>query len=167
MAKFYRNFDERQPAYALRGAEQPNCIFFAEGRTEALFLETWLAALNADPEEIAVIAYGGGTKLPLLLRNLSQGEHFAKVERFGFFLDAEQGTAAAKATSVTAALRQPGVDVIPQGHNVQPGVLSNVGGKRIALFVSPNNANAGFIEQVVMNEVAAHALGPCIATFGT
>jgi len=164
MPRFYRNSDEHAPAYALRGTEQPKCLLFAEGKTEALFLEVWLSELNKDPQEIAVIAYGGGTKLPLLLRNLSQDEHFGGVDRFGFFLDAEAGSAATKAASVTNALRQ--TKVVPAGHNVEAGVLSNVGGKKIALFVSPDNASNGFVEQVVMKEVANHALARCIDNLG-
>lgn len=165
MPQFYRNSDERAPAYALRSAEQPKCLFFAEGQTEALFLEVWLTEEGADPKEIAVLAYRGGTKLPLLLRNLSEDENFSDVERFGFFLDAEAGTVAAKAASVTSALRQ--ANVVPAGHNVQAGVLSSIGGKRIALFVSPNNTNSGLVEDVVMNEITAHALGPCVNNFRT
>ena len=160
MLKFYKNY---QKVYALRGDAKPGCLLFAEGDTEALFLEKWLDTLDHDPNDIAVICSKGGNNLGAVFKNLSGDENFPNVERFGFFLDAEGNPAHQKATMVTGLLK--GFSIIPQNHQIVAGILSQLGNRRIAVFVSPDNANPGSIEHAVMNEVATNKLFPCIDAF--
>jgi hypothetical protein len=127
-----------------------------------LFLETWLATIERDPQDIAVVCYRG-EKLSLLFRNFSVEEHFPNVNRFGFFLDAEDKTAADKAQSISHLLIERGV--IPAGTALAAGTPASIGGKRIAVCVSPDNLNSGFIEHIAMREVLTKPLGPCLTLF--
>ncbi len=161
MPNFYKN--PRDTSYALRGTVKPGCLLFAEGDSEALFLEKWLVTISRDPNDIAVICFKGKDNLEIVFKNLADGENFSNVERFGFFLDAEGGPATRKATMVTGLLNR--FSIIPNGHHVRAGQLSQVGGKRIALFVSPDNASSGYIEDAVMNEILTDDLSPCIDSF--
>lgn len=158
---FYKNFGDA--SYALRGPVRPGCLLFAEGDSEALFLERWLLTIQCDSNDIAVICFKGGDNLETVFKNFSSEENFAYIERFGFFLDAEGNSASQKATMVSTLLKK--FSIIPNGHNVRAGQLSQVGNKRIALFVSPDNASSGYIEHTVMNEILTDNLYPCIEAF--
>lgn len=159
--RFYKNYPE-SVSYSLIGANKPTCILFAEGDAEAFFLEKWLTTIGRDPADIVVLCYRG-KRLALLFGNLTIDPNFPNVQRFGFFLDAEAGNAAAKAGMVTQLLISHSVISAP--HTVTAGTVLNAGAKRVALCVSPDNLNSGFIEHSVMNEIAAKPLAPCINAF--
>lgn len=159
--KFYKN--SGKTSYALRGTIKPGCLLFAEGDSEALFLEKWLETINCDPNDIAVICIQGINKLEVSLKKLSGEENFANVKRYGFLIDAENGAAKNKENMVTELLRK--YSVIPKKHHIRAGQLSEIENKRIALFVSPNNNSKGCIEDIVINEISDDILFPCIKAF--
>lgn len=161
MPLFYRNAGNA--SYSLRGSDRPGCLLFAEGDSEALFLDKWLSGTHRDPNDIAVVCIRGIKKLDAVLKNLRTDENFPAVSRFGFFVDAETIGPTRKSTFITNVLAKN--SVIPAGHKVPAGPLVRINGKRIVLFVSPNNASAGFIEHTVMNEINTSELFPCIGTF--
>ena len=164
MARFYRNPSGKDVGqYSLRRDENPEVLIFAEGASESYFLEKWLVSIDKDPKKIAVVCYEGNTsKLGALLKKLTDEENFPTVKSLGFFLDAEGDQAASKVHSIQALLRK--AELISETHNLVAG-SQTVGSYRLAIYVSPNNADAGMIEDMIVNEIAGSPLSSCVNVF--
>jgi hypothetical protein len=163
MPQFYKNSDAKEDSYALRGENRPTCILFAEGDAEALFLDKWLTIRGDSPNSVAVICFRGHSNLETILKRFSADPNFEAVERFGFYLDAEATGANVRAKAIAKILGNQGI--IPAGTSLEPGTLLSVGKKRIAVFVSPDNANPGCIEDVVIKEIMTTSIAACITGY--
>lgn len=161
MMDFYRN--DKNKSYALRGKEKPNVIIFAEGQTEAYFLEKWLRNTGYDPVKTAVVCFKGQEKLPTQFRALFEEENFKEINRFGFLLDAEANPAASKIDSIRNMLQKH--KLISPEQKMKAGEIIEVDGKRIVAHICPNNLGSGIIEDIVLKEIETTELQPALAAF--
>jgi hypothetical protein len=159
MGKFYKN---ESIEYSLRGQEKPETLIFTEGPTESYFMEKWLLSANKDSKKIAVICFKGKQKLTAVFKKFMMEENFPSITRFGFFLDAEAQQAVSSIHSIQTLLRD--VQLISRNSSLSAG-CQNIGGRIFALYVSPNNADSGMIEHMVINEIAGSELNTCLQSF--
>jgi hypothetical protein len=134
-------------------------LFFAEGDSEAFLLEKLLGHLGADRTTTGVVCFNGisanfkeKVALPAKFSNFSQ------IIACGFFLDADDNPAGRAGVVAEAALaiRFPRPDGSGRAEN---------DGRRTAVFVSPGDGAVGRIEDVVLREVAATPLWPCLVAY--
>lgn len=161
MPSFYRN--PSGITYALRDAERPGCLIFAEGHAEAWFLERWLEVTGSNPSDIAVICFEGQKKLDPNFRILAQEGNFGAVTRLGFLLDAENRSAAAVVDSIRQILQKN--NIISPRATLSAGVLLEEDRFRIIVHVSPDNHSTGYVENIVLDEIHAHRYAGCIQAF--
>lgn len=162
--KFYRNGGKNN-GYRLQDSERPMCVIFAEGEAEALFLEMWLLNLGKIPSDIAVICFKGQTRLPTIFKTIADDENFPHVTNLGFFLDAEQIGVTSKLQSIESIMRQN--NLLNVGEHLVIGHQSISKIVNLAIYISPDNCNNGFIEDTVINEVSRSNLSASISALKT
>lgn len=156
-------FVRTQKSFALRGSERPTALIFAEGWAEACFLEKWLAKGPHDPQKVAIVLVGGDVgRLKNVFANLAQDENFDAVVGFGFFYDAERGAASQTIQVIESLLAKH--DIIAKGTKLAGG-SQDINGKKIGIFVSPDNKSPGWIEDIVLHEIATTDLKDCLDQF--
>lgn len=161
MSSYIRN-GPRQ-SYALRGDERPSVLLFAEGSTEASFLDRWLKIKVVDPKNVGVICVEGRNKLEITLRNIAEDENFNLVNSFGFLFDAELNPATSTFDAIRQVLQK--VKLIQAGETIAGGVQTFLRIK-VAVYVAPDNLQSGKIENIVLNEIQSTHLSGCINGFG-
>jgi hypothetical protein len=163
MNSFYRNPGNNLEKYSLRGKENPDVLIFTEGSSESYFMEKWLSLTHKDPNQIAVLCFNGDKrKLHVFFKKLMMEENFSSVDRFGFFLDAETKPASSTINSIQELLQ--GLELIPKNIKLKSG-YQTIKKYQIAIYVSPNNADPGMIEHMVVNEIMDSDLHSCIQNF--
>jgi hypothetical protein len=163
MPKFFRNHEDT--IYSLRGSEAPSALLFAEGFSEAYFLEKWLEKTERDPNQIAVVCVKGRPEnLKTILRNFAEEENFHQVRGFGFFFDAERNRAVTTTRTIETLLKAQ--NIIPPRQSLNAGT-QQFGDYRIAVYISPNNNDPGLIEDIVKLEIESSDLADCLDGFST
>ena len=161
MAKFIRNLNNK--SYSLQGSERPSILLFAEGNAEAFFLDIWLDRAAYDANDIAVILVGGDRdKLTPHFKKFVEDENFSFVTTFGFFYDAERHSASHTVEFIKRLLQKH--RLISPNTKLIAG-SQTVGDIKIGIFLSPDNASPGWIEELVKREIESTELVGCMNEF--
>lgn len=128
-------------------------VLIVEGKDEDLFFQAFLSALGV--REIQILPIGGKTNLPRNLRALRNAPNFDRVQALGIVRDADTDPETAF-QSVCTALRNANLPVPPDIS--QP----SVGSPRTSIFIVPDSASTGMIEDLCLKSVQNAAVTTCI-----
>jgi hypothetical protein len=154
--RFYHNYSDGR----LLGEAPQNCIIFAEGSSEALFLEEWLTQNYASRIDISVVCFEGQKRLKTIFRRVMEEKNFSNVTNLGFFLDAESMPASNQVESIKRILVEN--EVLSTVDTLTAGRKCEGESYNIAVFVSPDNNSAGCIEDIIKYEILSSPLSSIV-----
>ena len=138
------------------GADQltGNKLLLAEGKEDRQFIDALLKHFGVTG--VQVEEYGGKTNLGRYLRELPLRPGFATVTSIGITRDADASVVSAR-DSVGTAVREAGLAAAHLGTD-QPT-------PRVAVFLMPNNRDAGMLEDACLQSVEDDPAMSCVAEF--
>lgn len=135
-----------------------NRLLIVEGDDEVNFFKALLKQKNLN--DFQVISVGGKDKFPTELPLLINLEGFSKVNTIGFVRDAEENKAQSAFSSICSQLRKNNLPV--------PNSINEViekSGVRVGIFIMPNNADEGMLEDLCIESIKNNAIYDCIEQY--
>ncbi len=134
-------------------------LLLVEGRDEENFFEAFLRYLGVSG--IQVLNYRGKNNLGNRLEVYVDVPSFAQIQSIGIVRDAD-GNARSALQSVQSSLRNFGLPV-PQNFLEPAGDLPD--SPRVAVFIMPDNANPGALENLCLTALADDPAMGCVEDF--
>ena len=131
-------------------------LLLVEGRDEELVLGAFLRHLGISA--VQVQGYGGKNRLQYFLTTVTNEPDFDQVPSIGIVRDADDNARSAF-QSVQSSLRNVGLPT-PQNF-LEPAA----GLPRVAVFIMPDNANPGALEDLCLAAWSEDPAMPCVADF--
>ena len=152
-----------QKEIRLSGNNKPEIVFLGEGTPEAVIINQVLSGLGkVTPQNTMIFKIGGDdSKIKQIFRLLDSQENFQFVSKLGVFADAENKPATKKKT-ILQAFRSVG---FPGDNNLIKNYVMMENGKKAGFFISPDGANQGAIEDIILKEIGASNLNGCVTAF--
>ena len=127
-----------------------------EGREEVLFFGAFLRELEIN--EVQIRNCGGKDNLGPMLLEIAESPEFHSLQSIGIVRDADTNVAGAF-QSVQSALRNAGLQ-FPRRL-----LLPTSNTPKISVFIMPDNANNGALEQLCLTVLADDVAMPCVEEF--
>ncbi|MDR1971113.1 MAG: hypothetical protein LBQ46_04255 [Treponema sp.] len=141
-----------------RKAEKPN-ILAVEGKDECNFFTALIEHMHL--ANIQIEDMGGKEKFRSEFPLLAQSEKFYDiVKNIGFVRDAEEKEATAAFQSICGILNAYKLPV-PQ----EPNALIGQDGRKVAIFIMPNNKDSGMLEDLCIESRKADPVWYCVEAF--
>ena len=134
-------------------------LLLVEGRDEELVLGAFLRHLAI--ADVPVQGYGGKDRLKQFLEALLEEVAFAQIQSIGIVRDADDNARSAL-QSVQSSLRNVGLPA-PQNFLEPAGDLPD--SPRVAVFIMPDNANPGALENLCLTALADDPAMGCVEAF--
>jgi hypothetical protein len=137
---------------------QSTSVLAVEGRDESNFFTALLKHMGIDG--VQVVDIGGKDKFGTEFTAFRGLEKFGKIERLGFVRDAETGQAPAAFSSICGVLKKCALPV-PK----QPGTIAASKTPRVGIFIMPDNAESGMLEDLCLKTIEGRPVRTCIDDF--
>lgn len=131
-------------------------LLLVEGRDEELVLSALLRHLEI--YDVQVQGYGGKTRLRYFLTTVTNEPNFDQIQSIGIVRDADDNARSAL-QSVQSSLRNVGLPA-PQTFLVPAD-----GTPKVAVFIMPDNANPGALEDLCLAALSDDPAMACVADF--
>ena len=133
-------------------------LLLVEGNDEYWFFIQLLQdmGVNQNPQslDVQVVDIEGRTKFASSLSLLIKRPDFSQVHTVGFVRDAEENPAKSSYTSMASAIKK----YLPAFPIPKIGTVAKAGGVACGIFIMPNNADAGMLEDMCLKSVATQPL---------
>jgi len=133
-------------------------LLAVEGKDECNFFKALLKRMNV--EGVQIVDIGGKGKFPSEIRLLNNMDGFGEISTIGFVRDAEMNTAESAFDSVTGVLRK--LDLPTPG---KPGEITTTGSPRVSIFIMPDNAGKGMLEDLCLRTIAEERSYACVDAY--
>jgi hypothetical protein len=137
---------------------QSTSLLLVEGKDERNFFKALLE--HQSIKNIQLLDIGGKDKFPLEFPALYNLEGFNKIERLGFVRDAETNQAQSAFNSLCTILNKCHLPIPTQQNPVTTNKVP-----RIGIFIMPDNAGAGMLEDLCLKTIKTRPVNSCIENF--
>ena len=134
-------------------------LLLVEGRDEELVLGAFLRHLEI--ADVPVQVYGGKDRLRYFLEALLEEVTFTQIQSIGIVRDADDSARSAL-QSVQSSLRSVG---LPAPQNFLEPAEGSTDSPRVSVFIMPDNANTGALEDLCLAALADDPAMGCVEDF--
>ncbi|MCY4020381.1 MAG: hypothetical protein OXG39_13315 [Chloroflexi bacterium] len=144
-------------------------LLLVEGQDDHIFFENFVNHLADSSDEklhvsnLAIIQYGGRTKLTLLLRELKKAQNFEMVTHIGIVRDSDFNTDAFR--SVQDRIRTVNREGPPTLGIPDHPILPTIGDPRVSILIVPSVAREGMLDDLVMDALAVDPVATCVHNY--
>jgi len=142
MRGFYRK--KPDPGQIVQGSK----VYLGEGKPECQLMDEILFAAGRNPQTHVIFCFEGHGKLSTMLKLV--GQKSQELGALFVLLDAETQGFQHRCRLVSRAVTD--ARIFPTAVKGRPGIQT-LGGKQFDFSVSPDNANAGRIEDLILQEI--------------
>ena len=139
MGKYFKS-----KKFVLHDRQPPKTLFLCEGESEAEYVDAWLTSRRADSGENRVLCFRGLSHIKAKISYLAKEPELHDVESICIFLDAEDDFDG-RLREVERMLRNLG---FPHSSKNEVPWVESADGKTSCVFISPNMASSGRIENI-------------------
>jgi hypothetical protein len=133
-------------------------LLAVEGKDECNFYESLLKHQNIS--NVQLVDIGGKDKFNFNFPALYNLDGFNKIKRLGFVRDAENNQAQSAFNSICDLLKKHQLPV-----PTQPNTIINTSEPQIGIFIMPDNAGTGMLEDLCLSTIKTNPVNTCITNF--